>query len=365
MKKTEIRRNMKTATIMLAAITTAVWLALIIVKFFVGGMQLRELFDEILSNILGILPPIILFNFAYEYITKDYMADEISEEITQTLMSNPRALEAFDKDIKREFVKSTIASLVGPDKIDAVYGAIEPYLIYQHNVRSSFDYSIEIRHFQPEAEKDPIWRSFFDAGLYYKVKEKFSCQKILTGFAAKSNEFRLGFFSNLSQLDSELKNQNYLFRENLTIRAEELQALAAMTDEEKCRFVVETMRLNVYLNQIRAELVSCTVDENGIIAELKTASFIDSQNDIEMEIGFYMPQLKKPCEFLVSITEPTLAPKIHLLYDENTMEVRTYPFLDEEADLLEKASQMPGEVYICPKGWIYPIKGVVFIVDER
>ena len=38
--------------------------------------------------------------------------------------------------------------------------------------------------------------------------------------------------------------------------------------------------------------------------------------------------------------------------------------MNEEADLLTKATQMPGEVSICPKGWIYPVKGVVFIVDQ-
>ncbi len=363
MKKRRLKKDLKTATIMLAAVTTVVWLALIIVKYFVSGMEPVELFDDIVSNILGILPPIIIFNFAYEYVTKDYMADEISEEITQTLMSNPSALDAFDKDIKREFVKSTISSLVGPEKIDAVYGAIEPYLIYQHNIRSVFEYTIEIRNYKPEQETSDAW-GIFNTEDYYKVKEKFICQKLLTGYAPKTNVFKIGFFSDLSQLDSELKNQNFIFRENLRISESALDMLCAKTDEEKLDYVINSMKLNLFLNNIKAEVIGCTIDANGIIVDLKTSTFINSNDDIKMNIGFYMPQLKKNCEFLVSITEPTFTPKINLIYDENTMRVRTYPFLNEEADLLERATQMPGEVSIAPSGWIYPIKGVVFIVDE-
>lgn len=364
MKKKELRKNLKTATIMLASVTTVVWLILGIVKFLLGEMDVRELFDDILSNILGILPPIIIFNFAYEYITKDYMADEISEEITQTLMSNPRALDAFDKDIKREFVKSTISSLVGAEKIDAVYGAIEPYLIYQHNIRSSFEYTVELRNYNPETERNKTRYSFFDPNSYYKIKEKFSCHKLLTGYAPKTSVFKIGFFSNLTQLDNELKNQSFLFRENLCISEEDLAELSSMTPDEKKEYVIDSMKLNVYLNKIKADIVDCTIDGHGIIIDLKTATFIDSQQEIEMDIVFYMPQLKKNCEFLVSITEPTFEPKINLIYDENTMNVRTYPFLNEESDLLERATQMPGEVSICPRGWIYPVKGVVFIIDQ-
>lgn len=364
MTNKRIRKNLKTATIMLAAVTTVVWLVLVIVKFYIGGMNLRDLFDEILSNILGILPPIIIFNFAYEYITKDYMADEISEEITQTLMSNPRALEAFDKDIKREFVKSTISSLVGQEKTNAVYGAIEPYLVYSHNIRSHFDYSIEIRNYKADIEKDKIWSDFFDANLYYKVKEKFSSQKILTSGASSNSLFRIGFFSKLSQLDNELKNQNYIFRENLCVSKEDLKELSNMTAEEKYDYIISSMKLSTFLNDIRADVIGCTINENGIMVDLKTITPIDVHKEIKIDIVFYMPQLKKDCEFLVSITEPTYEPRINLIYDENTMNVRTYPFLNDETDLLEKATQIPGEVTICPKGWIYPVKGVVFIVDE-
>lgn len=364
MNKKQNKRNLKTATIMLAAITTVVWLVLLIIKFFVGGMELGVLFDEILSNLLGILPPIILFNFIYEYLTKDYMADEISEEITQTLMSNPRALEAFDRDIKREFVKSTISSLVGEEKTDAVYGAIEPYLVYSHNIRSYFDYTIEVRNYTPEVEKSSVWSHFFDASLYYKVKEKFSCQKILTGYAAVSNTFKIGFFSTLSRLDSELKGQSFIFRENLCISDEDLAELSSMSKEDKIRYATDAMRVSAYFNDVKSEIVDCVIDENGIIIELKTYSTIDTQKEIKLDIVFYMPQLKKDCEFLVSITDPTYEPRINLIYDENSMNVRIYPFLNEEANLMERATQMPGEVSICPKGWIYPVKGVVFIVDE-
>ncbi len=192
MKNKNTRKSLKTATIMLAAVTTIVWMLMLAIKFFVSGMKPDELFDDIMSNILGILPPIIIFNFAYEYLTKDYMTDEISEEITQTLMSNPRALGAFDNDIKRNFIKSTISSLVGTDKIDAVYGAIEPYLTYKHNIRSAFEYFIEIRNYsRNDREADEGGAAEFDPNLYYKVKEKISYRKVICDDVYRGNVHQL------------------------------------------------------------------------------------------------------------------------------------------------------------------------------
>ena len=364
MKNKRGRRSLKTATVMLAAITTVVWLILVIVKYVTGEMNASDLFDDILSNILGILPPIIIFNFAYEYVTKDYVADEISEEITQTLMSNPKALEAFDSNVKRQFIRSTISSLVGPETTESVYGAIEPYLLNRHNIRSSFEYSIEILNYNSDTERDEKWQKVFRSELYYKVKEIFSCTKLLAGYGDNERRFKIGLFSDLGQLDSELKDQKYLFRESLCIAQSALAYLSNMTDDEKVAFVENTLKFNVFINNEKAKFLACHIDENGINIDMEMQRGIDSQNEIEMDICFYMPQLKNNCGFLVSVTEPTYRPRIHMRYDETTMQVKTYSFLNVDTAPQSKAARMPGEIDICPSGWVYPVKGVVFIVSE-
>ena len=79
-KKTEKRRNRrnrKQAVIMLAAITTAVWLVFVIGKIIISSYtgenyHFMDLVNSIFDNILGILPPIIIFNFAFELVSICY-----------------------------------------------------------------------------------------------------------------------------------------------------------------------------------------------------------------------------------------------------------------------------------------------------
>ena len=87
---------------MLALITLVAWVVFLAVKLLIlknrgENFDFGIVLDGIIDNLLGILPPIIIFNFAYEYLTQDYISDEMSEQITRTLMSDPRAIARFDK----------------------------------------------------------------------------------------------------------------------------------------------------------------------------------------------------------------------------------------------------------------------------
>ena len=107
------RKSLKSITITLAIITTAVWLIMLLAKHIISGINFSDLLDDIIANILGILPPIILFNFLYEYLTREHVADEMTEQITKTLMSSPETIELFDDEAKRTFVRTIVQALVG------------------------------------------------------------------------------------------------------------------------------------------------------------------------------------------------------------------------------------------------------------
>lgn len=361
-RRKENRKNLKNATIMLAAITTIVWLVLLIVKYMHSGLSMGDLMDDIISNILGILPPIIIFNFAYEYLAKDYMADEISEEITQTLMSNPGVMNVFDTDIRRSFVKSTISSLVGDDKIDMVYGVIEPYLVYQYDIRPLFEYSIDVGAYRPV--KDCEISQIFSKEKYFLIKEEYTCKKIFTGRNTLSNPVRVGFFTDLADLDSELKNQKFVFRESLKVEEHDLQQLVELSDEEKWDYVTKCMKLNVCINNEKTVMKKVEITMSGISVEFMAEEGIEKKNEMLLEMGFAMPQVKHKSEFLVSLSEPTYAPTITFKFDEEMMHVSTYPFLDDNDALLQTATQMPGIIKINMKDWVYPVKGLVFIIEE-
>lgn len=83
------RKSRKYATIMLALFTLIAWVIFLAIKLLILSSRGEEfdfsiVLDGIIDNLLGILPPIIIFNFAYEYLTQDYVSEEMSEQITQT-----------------------------------------------------------------------------------------------------------------------------------------------------------------------------------------------------------------------------------------------------------------------------------------
>ena len=245
--------------------------------------------------------------------------------------------------------------------MEAVYGSIEPYLVYQHNLRSEYDYSVDLRSYS--AVQSDLWREFADSGLYYKVKEKYTCSRVLAEDPPQSRTYRIGFFVDLDELDAELNSQNFIFRESLSIRPCELLKLMRLTEEEKRNFVLKEMSLHLMLNGEPTQIVGCVINEKGIMVDLEAAGKMSGRN-LKMELVFYMPQLRRNCEVLISIPEPTYSPKINLSFDENIMSARMYPFLNGDVSLLRECSRMPGEITIRMAGWVYPVKGVLFIVSE-
>ena len=350
--------GLRTITIMLALITTAVWLILLLIKYIVSGVDLASLFDDILANILGILPPIILFNFLYEYLTKEHVADEMTEQITQTLMSNPQTIDLFDEQPKKEFVRATIQTLVGEDESDMVYGVVEPYLNMHYNIRRFFRYSITLRDYTD----NPL----FPSDRYMRVYEDLKYKKHYIGDNALSKRFQIGFFVSNEELDKELHGQAYLFRENLTLDTADLQAMTAWTEERKTAFVEKDMSLRVFIDDLSCTIEKVVINGNGILVDLSSDHDINSQ-ELKIEVMFNMPQRKGYSEFLVSISEPTFSPNIQLSYPESTMQVTMFPFLnDGDECLVQNAMRNTGscDIYLQDK-WIYPMSGVVFIVQDK
>ncbi len=356
--KKKKRKGIKSITIMLAIITTAVWLILLLAKYIISGVDFSSLLDDIIANILGILPPIILFNFLYEYLTREHVADEMTEQITQTLMSNPETIDLFDADPKKSFVRTTIQTLVGDEECDMVYGVVEPYLEMQYNIRRFFRYNITLRDYS----SDPL----FPTELYMRVYEDLTYKKHYIGDNGLSRAFQIGFFVNNEELDKELHEQTFLFRENLKIRPSELEALTLLSPEEQIRFAAEQMSLNVFIDDVKCAIQQVSISHSGIVVSFLSAHDEDNRN-LKIEVMFNMPQLKGYSEFLVSISEPTYSPMIQLSYPESTMNVTMFPFLNDGAEcLVQNAMRNTGscDIYLQEK-WIYPMSGVVFIVQDK
>ena len=359
------RRSKKRAVIMLAAATAVIWLLILLVKIILAhangeSVDFGAILDGIGDNILGILPPLILIDFAFESVTQDYVSEEISEQITGTLMSNPETIRLFDDETKRSFLNATISTLAthGPDEEEMAISAIAPYVKSQYNLRKNFDYNITLLH-------DPI-SDLFDAAHYITVKETLSYSKHYIATDPLGSTFHIGFFASNSDLDKHLRGQDFLFREGLTIRPEELEKLSTMTDAQKREFVTQNMQLTVTIERHKCQITDVAIDSDGIIVAFHS-EHDPGLDTLFIKTAFCMPQLKTEKTFLVSISEPAYDVSIRFDYPRSTHRVEMYPFFGDSGDaLVEDSNFGVGSYEICIRDkWVYPMSGIVFAIEPK
>ena len=358
-------RSKKRAVIMLATATGIVWLVLLLVKIIVAytngdGLDFMSLLDGIWDNILGILPPIILIDFAFEFVTQDYVSEEISEQITGTLMSNPDTIRLFDDETKRSFLNATIDSLAtnGSDEAEMAENAIAPYIQGKYNLKKYFNYNITLR-------QDPVC-ALFDMPEYLTVNETLCYEKYFLATEPLGETFGIGFFVSNSDLDRQLRGQTFLVREGLTVRPEELQKLCSLSDEDKIRFVANDMRLKVYIDRSRCEITGVTIDDTGIVVTLHSDHKI-KENMAYIDVAFCMPRLQTERIFLAAITEPTYSVNIRFDYPRSIYKVEMFPFFNDTEDaLVEEADRGVGscDVNLRDK-WVYPMSGIIFAIEPK
>lgn len=371
-KISERMKNIRSLTILFFIITAIVWVALLLVKVIFFEFSADDLMNDIISNILGILPPIIIFNFVFEYFTQKYESDEISEKIADTIMGKSDIMSRFKDEQKIDFIKSTIGTMVDPEAAEMTGAVIYPYITNSYNIRTYFKYSIILRNYENNPD--------FPKEKYMKVYEDFKFTKKYINDENLPQDFHVGFITANHELDTALRNQNYIFQENLSIDKAEMDKLLALEPEKQKKTVLEEMQLSVYIDNLKAEITGVSFSPAGIDISLHsehitrtlkkfapgTVGKYDYKTEHSVEISFAMPQIKGHSEFLVSINEPTFAPIIQLSYPETTMSVKAFSFLnDGDESSVERATHNIGTYEFCIQNkWIYPVGGVVFVIDN-
>lgn len=376
------KNNRKIAMLMLFIMTGLIMLALLLCKIFIFGLSANEFLDNVIGNMLGILPPILIFNFAYERITRESTSAEISEQITDTLMSNPETVELFSREQRINFINATIASLVNDDEEKMVQGAIEPYLDSSYNVKNSYFYEFLILDIGDNL--------IFHKDKYMMVHENLEYDRTFVNNDDETNmpqRFKVGFFVDIEGLDKQLRetkfNRNtapntnvknvdkdpeipFIFREKLQIDIAEFDKLSKLDEQQKYSFIEKFIGLSVLIDHKKAQIVSIQVNANDIEIELSSSHQIN-QKKHKVEIAFEMPQLRNRSEILVSINEPTKAPRIVLTYPKEAMHVSVFPFLNDGSEsLVENVLQKESgrcSIYM-QDCWIYPGSGVIFTLES-
>lgn len=368
-----VKREQRRNYVILYTVTIIIFFILLFFSFSMGYFTSGDFVANVVNNIIGILPPLLIFDFFNEKLSRDSSAIEMSNQITETLMSNPETLSLFTEEQRKGFIRSAIASIVeDDDATEMLDTTLGQYLSSKHNyrIRTEFDYNFELNKELPAAYNNIMK----DKSKYFYVQEKFHYRaKYLSEEAnnTKSREIKIGFLFDNKSLDNVLRESkddsefdNCVFRESLDICSEDLAAIREQAaDKEKFQ---KLFKFDLQVDSAKGVLKEVVVKETGLLCKFEAGHDV-SMSEHAVRIIFHMPK-RWDSLLEVAIVDPTKAPKISVSYSEDAMNVDMFAFLSKGKEAsLEVAHEHLNGIYdiAINNEWIYPISGLIFSVTKQ
>lgn len=358
----------------------------------------RGLAKDTIGNLMGVLAAFLVFDVAHDKISKDSYASEVSEQILDTMMYHPDAMELYENSQKKIFVNAFIKSIVDdPDAAEMINNHLNCYLLTSKDfkerndltekdcrIRTAFSYRFVLDTERTSAFS-PL-RAPIKNGMdpYFYVQEELNFKvKYLSpkGNYTDRHEVKLGFIYDNAALDRFLRGnkseqndellKNCLFRESLDIEDIDKEMFHSISNDREAliELVKKMFRPHLNIDRCRGEVVDVRViPESGVIIVFNVEHDVTAMEHT-IDIVFHIPK-KWNTVVEVALVEPTKEPRISLSYNEDAMDVEMYTFLNKgESSSYENTSENENGVYsIALSGeWVFPISGVVFPVrrDRR
>ena len=363
------------------------------------GASLMDLLKDTVGNLMGVLAAFLVFDIAHEWMSKESYASEISEQILDTLMYHPEAMELYENDQKKVFVNAFIGSIVkDEDAAEMLENHLETYLLTPEDFRTkphlsagdcriktafSYRFVLETERTQAfqtlrsDANNDPYF--YVQEELNYTVK--YLDQK---GNNMNSEFVKIGLIYDNGGLDAFLRSskngeerevfKNCIFREILDIVSEDKAIFHELQDEahsaELVKLAHRMFRPHLTIDRTKGELYSVEVGnykgrDYGLLFTFKVAH---DQNATEHDVSliFHMPK-RWDSIIEVALVEPTKDPQISISYNEDAMDVEMYAFLNKgDASSYDNTLEEENGVYsiALSNEWVYPMSGTVFFVRK-
>jgi hypothetical protein len=286
--------------------------------------------------------------------------DSVSEwaEVARFL-SDKKYAELLPEELKAKILRGAIDSFLDEwngkiftSILDRMAGAV-------YNIRTKFRYEIDINEGFNFRGVD------IDEDKYYELSETFSySKKFLKG--APDKTFWLSFVTNLDELDSALRDENFFFSENLLMDREDVKVLSAMDDEEKEDFYLSAMRAKININGSVLSPIKVLIDESGVFAKYEmTEEILNASDTFDVKIRFRIPQRDGDGYFFASISEPTYSPFIRFSYPEDSYEMTMIPFLNrsvtaKDTKIFDGVRELSVE-----NEWVLPVSGAIFLIKKQ
>lgn len=386
MKKSDKKKNQLAGTLSATVILILVACLLVFVGYTYlalrNGYTIDDLIDNIVGNLIGVLAAFLLFDILYNKLTQDAYARETSQQITRTLMGEPEILDSFSDEDKKNFLKSTISSMLrDADAVDMISTNLEKYFDRAKGtrIRTMFDYAINLEpYLTPEYAE--LGFPGAEDGTYYLIDEELKFRMKYIGKTAENftdDVVRIGFAYDKKSLDAGLletgKDADFtksIFNEDLVIKKEAIDFINQIP-ADKIKDAIKDLfmpilRIDNSEDDETDDLVEVERKSNGMVLKFK----IDYDNSEAVRehlvtLYFKMPRTWDSI-FEVTLVDPTKEPHIKLRYKSN-MDVTMYSYLNKDNQSNAGACVQRAGVYdIAIKDeWIYPKSGVVFHIKKK
>lgn len=364
-----------TAILILVALVLVI-LGYIFLTFFYG-YKFSDLISDIVGNLIGVLAAFLLFDILYNKLTQDAYAKETSQQITKTLMGEPEILDLFSEEDKKNFIKTTITSLVkDEDAVDMLITNMGKYFdgAKEARIRKTFDYTINL---DPHLTSEYVDAKFPEVDKYYLIDEelkfniKYLSEKdknytgdvVCIGFAYDKKSLDAGLLENGQDEDFS----KCIFNEDLVINSKAVEYINSLPDNQVSEVIstlfMPILRIDNSEDGEDQDVLEVERKSNGIILKFKL-DYDKMADEHDVSIYFKMPRLWDSI-FEVTLVDPTKEPHIKMKYRAG-MDVTMYSYLNKESQANTGACIRRAGLYdIAIKGeWIFPKSGVVFHIKK-
>ncbi len=395
MQRKMARENINLGYVVLYIVVILIVVVGELLLFLFGDFSAGDLFKDAIGNLMGVLAAFLIFDIAHEKMSKDSYASEVSEQILDTLMYHREAIDMYAADQKKIFVKAFIESIVkDPDGSDMINNFLNHYLLTTKDfdslsyiterdcrIRTGFSYRFVLETNRTKAfgdlKSDPDDDPYFyvQEELDYTVKyftpkgSNLDSEYVKVAFVYDNALLDLFFRESAEGSDKEMM-ANCIFRENLDIDEIDRAYFKGLGQEELTAAVKRMFRPCVRIDGINGTIEKVEVGQVGgrdcglVITFRVGHDRMAMTHDVN--IIFHMPK-RWNTALEVGLVEPTKNPRISVSYNEDTMDVDMFSFLNKgESTAYENTAEGENGVFSISLNdeWVFPVSGVLFVVRK-
>lgn len=277
------------------------------------------------------------------------------EETVSSLLD--RGMDMLSEQETDGLVNRALSQRYGEKLTNIMQSFVKDSVPHYKNIRPRFRYEIEINR------RFSFGNIAIDAEKYFRLTEDLSYQKLILEDCFEEN-FWIAFVQDLDKLDDSLKDETFLFSENLRMDPKDMQMLLELPDAEQMEFFRKNMRTRLNLNGKVLQPTTLVIKESGIYANYRADEMLitDERKTLDVHLAFSIPHRKTSSYFFASISDPTYSPHIHFVYPEDEINVEMIPFMNRSTTAADTKIFDGLRELSFEDEWVLPMSGAVFVI---